>query len=349
LPDLLRPPDSENGSPTLAHGAEPPQPSEVEVVHALVEVEHATASAPALGDPATPNVASTPQAGPSRTAGAILYLTVGFALIILLGWTMQHAARRIQWWAATSTSNWTNGNARHRKVTQRTSSASQADAERLLERIAAGDAAAIDQVLLESDDWIGKTQRTPKANQLIMATLNQHDLHARGAALQATLAMDGVARNEAGLNRLELAVANPNQRGWALWMFGALGNRGVEQERIVQILKGYLDDPNAPTRSGAVDSLGIVASDETVSILLDRFRNDPSPAVQESAARNLGEAGMYTHEQQILAAANLVGCVEDAQLTPPQREWAAHALRDISGQNFGPNATAWQQWYNGTH
>ena len=120
-----------------------------------------------------------------------------------------------------------------------------------------------------------------------MATLNQHDLRMRGAALQATLALDGVSQDDAGLNRLELAVANPNQRAWALWMLGALGTRGIQPERVVQILKGYLDDVDERTRSGAVDGLGIVASDDTIPILLVRFRNDRSPVVQESAARNL--------------------------------------------------------------
>jgi HEAT repeats len=145
---------------------------------------------------------------------------------------------------------------------------------------------------------------------------------------------------------LELAVADPNTQAWALWMLGALGNRGVEQEQIVQILKGYLDKSDARTRSGAVDGLGIVASDETVPTLLERFRNDSSPLVQESAARNLAEAGMYTHEQRMVAAGRFVEWMDDAQLSSQQKGWLAHALRDISGQNFGMDAAAWRQWYS---
>jgi len=346
LPDLL-PQDSQTDSPTSAPGAEAAQCSQAEVARALVKVEHDTTIAPALGSPAAPRVAPTLQGGLSRTLGVVLYLSVGFALITLLAWSIQNAARRIRSWASSSTSNWTSGI--RRTGTRARSSSQQAQAETLLQRMATGDPAAIDQVLVESGDWIGKTRRSPRTNQLLMAALNQHDLHARGAALQATLAMDGIAWNEAGLNQVELAVRNPSQQAWALWTLGALGNRGVEQERVVQILKGYLDDSDARTRSGAVDGLGIVASDETVSILLDRFRNDPSPLVQESAARNLGEGGMYTHQQQMSAAGNLIGWMDDAQLTPPQRAWAAHALLDISGQHFGTDATAWQRWYSTSH
>jgi len=223
----------------------------------------------------------------------------------------------------------------------------QAEAENLLARLASGDSAAASQVLEESNQWIGTTRRTPKANQLVNATLNQHDLRLRAAALQATLAFDGVSRDADGLNRLELAVVDPSTQAWALWMLGALGNRGVEQERIVQTLKGYLDKSDARTRSEAVDALGIIGSDETVPILLERFRNDSSPLVQESAARNLAEAGMYTHEQRMVAARSLVGWLDDAQLSPQQKGWVVHALRDISGQNFGMDAAAWRQWYSG--
>ena len=267
---------------------------------------------------------------------------------MLLGWTVQNGARRIHS-SVSSITDWGNGaGLQSGATTGGTSSSRQAEAENLLGRLVSGDSIAADQILGESDRWIGGTQRTAKANQLVNVALNQHDLHLRRAALQATLALDGVSRDTDGLNRLELAAANRNTRAWALWMLGALGNRGVEQERVVQTLKRYLDDSDARMRSGAVYGLGLVATDETVPMLLERFRNDPSPGVQESAACSLAEAGMYTHEQRMLAAASLVGWLDDAALSTPQKEWTAHALRDISGLNFGKDAGAWQQWYNGT-
>jgi HEAT repeat protein len=340
------PRDSEQPAVTSSHGIEPPQPSDAQVVHALVEVEKATKrDAP----DASAALQSIPSPGPPRALGAIIYLSVGFALILLLGWTAQTGARRIRSWAATAIANGSGNTRGQNRVSGGLNNFQQSAAERLLGRMATGDSAAVDQVLAESDDWIGKAHRSSKANQFVMTTLNQHDLRARGAALQAILAMDGVARNEDGLSRLEFAAKNPTERTWALWMLGALGNRGVEQQQTVQILRGYLGDPEVRTRSEAINGLGIVATDETVPILLDRFRNDPSPVVQESAARNLGEGGMYTHEQQRLAAASLVDWVEDAQLTSPQKAWAVHALHDISGQNFGTNAEEWQRWYRESH
>jgi hypothetical protein len=311
----------------------------VDVAHALVDVEQATQKAEP--DPIQPGT-TLPPPGPSRALGVMLYLSVGFTLILLLAWTVQNGVRRIGSWAARSTSNWGSGGRQSGSI-----SSQQADVENLLARLAAGDSKAANEILSESDNWIGRTRRTTKANQLVNAALNQHDLLLRGAALQATLALDGVSRDGDGLNRLEHAVTDPNTRAWGLWMLGALGNRGVRQERIVEILKGYLDDSDAHTRSEAVYGLGTVATDETVPMLLDRFRNDASPLVQESAAASLAEAGMYTHEQRMVAAASFVGWMDDALTRPQQKVWAAHALRDISGRNLGADAAAWQQWYSG--
>jgi hypothetical protein len=338
--------DGQKDLPTSARGAELPQLSEADVMPPLVEVEQATKKAAAASDPPIPDRANATPPGLSRSVGVYLYLFVGFTLILLLGWSAQSMVRRLTSPSATSASHWSNGTRRSRGATApRARSSQQANAENLLGRLATGDAAVVDQVLSQTDDWTGRTRRTPAANQSIMTTLNQHDLRARAAALQATLAMDGVSRDEAGLNRLEAAAATPNQRAWALWMLGALGNRGVEPDHIAKILETYLSDPDPNARAGATDGLGILATDETVPMLLDRFRSDPSPLVQERAACALAEAGMYTHEQRMVAAASMVVWLEDAPLGPQQKLWTEHALRDISGQDFGTDAAAWQRWY----
>lgn len=71
-----------------------------------------------------------------------------------------------------------------------------------------------------------------------------------------------------------------------------------------------------------------------VPMLLDRFHNDPSPAVQEGAACGLAQSGRYTHEQRMMVASALVNWLDDSQLSPQQRGWTVQALRDISGQSY---------------
>lgn len=221
----------------------------------------------------------------------------------------------------------------------------QAEAEELLQRAAGDDAAASEQILARSGKWVGTTQRTPRSTQLITTALNSRDLQVREAAVQAQLALDGVRWDETGLNSLQQAVAIPNQRVWALWTLGALGNRGVDPDRAAKIIGSYLSDPEVNVRVSAVNGLALLGSDETVPMLLDRFRNDPSPVVQEQAACGVAQSGMYTHEQRMVAASLMVNWLDDPQLTPQQKTWTLQALRDISGQNMGTDSAEWRQWY----
>ena len=221
----------------------------------------------------------------------------------------------------------------------------QRQAESLLARASSGDESAAQQVLAQADAWTGKTRRTPRSDQSVDACLYSKNLQARAAAITALLAFDGVPRSAAGFATAEHAVGKPNQRAWALWTLGALANRGVNSTHAASVIESYLADPDVRTRATAIDGLSLVATDETVPMLLDRFRNDPSPIVQERAALDLAVAGMYTHPQRMAAAAKLVDWVSDPVLSVPQRAWAVHALDDISGKNFGANSAAWKSWY----
>jgi HEAT repeat protein len=148
---------------------------------------------------------------------------------------------------------------------------------------------------------------------------------------------------------LEQAAGNPQQRAFAMWMLGALGNRGVDAAHAAKIIEAYLNDPDVAVRSNAVIGLALLGTDETIPMLLERFRNDPSLSVQEFAGCGLAESGMYTHTQRRVIAATLVGWLGDSLLSPQQRTWVVQALHDISGQNYGTDSAAWQRWYASTH
>jgi hypothetical protein len=341
MPDPLQPGDAANESLNLEHALEPPQPSEVEVVHALLEIEESTKKTPSDQLPVN---ASTQRSWFSRNTEVILYLSLAFAVCVLVAWGLDRAAKKL-FSAVTTRSTATSRVA----IGQRVEPMRQAEAERQLQRVAAGDRAAVDQVLGQSDSWTRKTTRTQTTDQAIATAINLNDLHARAAAIQAQLALDGVPRDASGLRMLEQAAANPSQRAWALWMLGALGNRGVDPVHTAKIIGAYLDDPAVNNRAAAVNGLALLATDETVPMLLDRFRNDPSPVVQERAACGLAEAGMYTHEQRMVAAASMVGWVDDSLLSAQQRIWTVQALHDISGKSFGTDTAAWHRWYDGTH
>ena len=93
-------------------------------MHALVDVEQATQKA--APDPIPPGT-TLPQPGPSRALGVLLYLSVGFTLILLLAWTVQNGVRRIGSWAASSKANWGGSGGRRSGAI----SSQQAEAENL--------------------------------------------------------------------------------------------------------------------------------------------------------------------------------------------------------------------------
>lgn len=316
-----------------------PKPSEAEVGQALTKIEQASKTTPDGSGAFSPDIAA-PQSWLSRKAPILVFSTLVAILILCVSWLAGRLGKGLPSLGSLQAIRRSAGS-RHFF----NDPGLQSEAQSLLARLAAGDPAAADQVVARSNSWTGKIHRTPKTDQSIAAGLNLKDLYARGATLQAQLALDGIPVDENGFSTLEKAAANPQQRTWALWMLGAIGNRGVDAEHAATIIGAYLADPNVAVRTSAVEGLAILGEDESIPTLLDRFRNDPSPAVQEQAAYGMAEGGMFSHPQRMVAAASLAGWVDDPQLSRQQRAWDVQALRDISGQNIGMDSAAWRNWY----
>jgi hypothetical protein len=364
MPDPIQPSDSADAKIASENIAEP-RPSEADVVKALVEVENATTNVVATKSVATQSAPPAPGdvrreswvvgRGPVAIFIALgIGMALGISLLLVRG--IERGSKRLSGLADSgrissghgSGHGNSRGNAREQtRPAIDVDAAVQKRAEELLARVAAGDTGAADHVLAESSDWTGKSRRSPRTDQSITAGMNSSNMHAREASLQAQLALDGVFRDERGFAMMERAVGNPGQRAWALWMLGALGNRGINPIHTAKIIGAYLSDPSVSVRASSVDALSLVGTDETIPMLLDRFRNDPSPVVQERAACAIAESGMYTHEQRMTAASSLVGWLDDSLLTAQQRRWTVQALGDISGKNLGTDSAAWRSWYEG--
>jgi hypothetical protein len=325
---------------TLSDRSVVPEPSEADVLQALVDVEKATKEAHGQ----LPPVSRAAQSLFSRYAFPVLYIATVLSVCVAIGWTVQRIVKRL----SSSSPARQLGSDAGVTPAHHVDSTVQAKSEAMLSRLASGDSAAADQVMAESDSWTGKTQRTPKTDQLLDIAINSPDLHAREAAAQALLALDGIPRDARGLKMLQDAVGDPRSRAWALWMLGALG-RTLDPVHNAKIIGAYLDDTDVSVRANAVNALALIATDETVPLLLDRFRNDPSPVVQERAACGLAQAGLYTHEQRMVAAASLIGWLDDPLLSAQQKAWVVQALRDITGAAIGSDAAAWRTWWALNH
>jgi hypothetical protein len=95
----------------------------------------------------------------------------------------------------------------------------------------------------------------------------------RVAGVEVDIAARNLKKTSAMVDELEPASKSGEQgpRVQALWGLGLIGNRGVEQARIFDILMASLHDENENIRYWAVEGLAFLALDASIDPLLDMF------------------------------------------------------------------------------
>ncbi len=231
----------------------------------------------------------------------------------------------------------------------------QRQAEILLERAASrtdgatGQAEA--QVEARLDGWRGKLKWDPQLSDLTTVALNSTDYGVRESAIEVQLAAYGLTKKDSTVEGLvrQADSSDHAQKIWALWALGLLGNRGVQTDRVVQVLTAQLKssgkDSDEDSRRWAVEGLALVGTTSTVTPLLDAMHNDPSALVRERAACSLAESGMLSHEQRLVAVPQLINYSDDPGLDAQTHAWAFQALGDITKQHLPNDSGAWRSWY----
>jgi HEAT repeats len=202
------------------------------------------------------------------------------------------------------------------------------------------------------DSWRGQLTMTPQLTSLLDSGLNSPDLRVRAAAIEMELVAYNLPKTRESSDLLIDRIANdPAGRSWALWMLGAIGNRGIEPELALQTLIQYSHDADQKTRFWAVEGMSLLGTDATIPALIDIFRNDPSLEVRERAGSALAQSGMLTKQQRLAAVPALMSLGEDPSLDSNTRNWTYQALREITGARYGTNPTDWREWWadHGVH
>ncbi len=226
----------------------------------------------------------------------------------------------------------------------------QTQAEVLLEQAVSRKDGAAEQISSRVDRWQGKVNWNPQIAQLTTAALNSNDLRVRESGIEVELAAYGLAKNSASLDYLLNTAESPDhaQKVWALWALGLIANRGVETDRVVEVLIAHLKDADADSRRWAVEGLALSGSSQSIEPLLNAIHDDPSPSVRERAACGLAESGMYTPEQRLTTVPQLLNFTDDASLDAQTHALAFQALGDITRQRFPNDSTKWRNWYEST-
>jgi hypothetical protein len=209
---------------------------------------------------------------------------------------------------------------------------------------------ANDEIQAHAESWRGKLNWNPELSQLTTVALNSSDQNVRTSGIEVQLAAYGLSKSDPTVEGLVVRANSSDhaQKIWALWALGLLGNRGVETDRVVQVLRGHLKDSgkdSEDSRRWAVEGLALVGTTETIAPLLDSMHNDPSPLVRERAACSLAESGMLSHEQRLTAVPQLINYTDDPALDAQTHGWAFQALHDITKQPLPNDSAAWRNWY----
>jgi HEAT repeat protein len=223
----------------------------------------------------------------------------------------------------------------------------QKQAETLLEMAVGNSDGAVEQISSRVDRWQGKLKWNSQIATLTTAALNSSDLRVRESGIEVELAAYGLSKNSASLEYLLQSAESPDHslKIWALWALGLMGNRGVETERIVNVLTAHLRDSDEDSRRWTVEGLALVGNNQTIEPLLRTMHDDASPRVRERAACALAEAGMFTREQRFSAVPQLLIYTDDPSLDAQTHGWAFQALADITRQHLPNDSNAWRNWY----
>jgi HEAT repeat protein len=223
----------------------------------------------------------------------------------------------------------------------------QNQAELLLERSINHYGGANEQIAARVERWRGRIALNKRLNNLFVTAINSDDLRVRAAGIETDIAARNLEKSAATVDRLESDARSGAQgpRANALWDLGLLGNRGVEPERVAQILLSSIHDSNENVRYWAVEGLAYLGTDDVISPLLDIFHDDPSPMIRERAACGLAQSGMLSARQRRTAVPRLLDFTDDSSLDDQTRKWVYQALRDITGQSLPHDPAAWREWY----
>jgi HEAT repeats len=224
--------------------------------------------------------------------------------------------------------------------------APQQQAEGLLDGAIHRRQGSLDLIHKNVDSWRGRVQNTDHLFDLVLTALKSDDLRVRAAAIEVDLAANDLSKSPKSIARLLRQIRDDsNERPWALWRLGGLGNRGVQPKLVLSRLIAFAHDRDEQTRFWAVEGLAMLGSDASVDPLLDRFAHDPSPRVRQRAACSLAQSGMLTREQRLAAVPDLLNFLDDDALDSDTRSWVYGALRMITGEPLGNDAHDWQQWW----
>src|SRR5438132_6677720 len=208
------------------------------------------------------------------------------------------------------------------------------------------DHGATDMIAKLVEGWHGKLHRTERWQDLETTALYSNDLRVRAAAIEINLAVNNLAKaDDTAKELMDSGKQQESNRPWDAWELGMLASRGIEPDRIHELLVTWAHDNKQQTRFWAVEGLAHIGTEETIKDFLDVLRKDSSIDVRELAGCSLAKSGMLTREERMKAVPGLIDLGDDGSLNETTRNWVYQALREITNEPLPNSPTAWRSWY----
>jgi HEAT repeat protein len=200
-------------------------------------------------------------------------------------------------------------------------------------------------ILDRLEGWRGKLKKTENWDTAELAARYSSDLRVRSAGVQLDLVVNNIEKTSDMAERLlSDAGVHVGNRGFNFYMLGMLANQGIQTDRIHAALKEWAHDKDEGTRFWAIEGLAFIGTEDTISDFLEILRKDPSLNVRQRCGASLAKSGMLTREQRMKAVPGLLEIANDKSEDAATQGWAFEALREITAEQIGNDATAWQTW-----
>jgi hypothetical protein len=201
-------------------------------------------------------------------------------------------------------------------------------------------------IMERAEGWRGKLRKTQNWDTVDQSARYSSDLRVRNADIELALVINNIDKTGEVAERLVSdATAHVGNRAFDFYMLGMLANRGVETDRIHAALRDWAHDNDEGTRYWAIEGLALIGSDDTIADFLEVLRSDPSLNVRQRCGASLAKSGMLTREQRMKAVPGLLEIAADKSQNATAQGWAFQALREITAEQIGDDAGAWQTWF----
>src|SRR6266849_1425694 len=319
-----------------------------------VEVDLPLGVASQLPRQTSGQVFTPPRRPPSAAASAGVFFVIVAGMIGLMAWRMtSFTSRRSNPRAAAA--------APVKPATRRVFSAPltdadagrvralppQAQAEELLERAIGHDTGALELFDQQIGSWNGHIRMTDRMKQLEQRSRFSKDLRVRYANVDINLALEGWQKNEQAADLLiQKAHADPRYRSAAVYYLGMLAARGIDYDRIHEVLLNYArHDQDAIVRQWAVEGMRFLGKDEVLDELFTSFTEDPATTVRDRAGCNISDCGIFMRKQRMKMVPKLIDLATNPRTTGQMRGWTFLALQEITDERLPADALAWSRWY----